>query len=427
MEGNALTIDAQADLLLRGTFFADEDEGSPATDETSLRQQMRAELVAKLRKGRPLRVYLGVDPTATSLHIGHLVPALKLRQFQALGHQAIFLIGDYTGLIGDPSGQTKERPQLTGEELEEMSRGYTEQVFRVLDEAATEVRRNSEWLGKMGFADIIRLASLFPLKQIIARREFQERMEAGKPLRFHETLYPLMQGYDAFALDCDVQVGGYDQHFNLLAGRAIQQGRGQEPHVMITLPLLAGTDGRKMSKSYGNSVNIQDTPRDMFGKLMRISDEQILPYLDLACMLMDTHCNQQLRHAYEESAKNPIEIKEEIAHHVVSQYHGPEVGDAERAWFESHIRQKKLPDDIPEIEVSDALLAEDAQWAGLLVALGLLSSKGEVRRLIKGGGFRVAGEQVQDPFASYDGADDTLVQYGKRRFATLRRPKGGGL
>ncbi len=415
-----MSVEHQVDLLMRGTYFADEVEGKPAQGETSLRLQMRAELTAKLKKGRPLRVYLGVDPTATSLHIGHMVPVLKLRQFQDLGHQAVFLIGDYTGLIGDPSGQIKERPQLTGEQLQEMSQGYTDQVFRVLDGDRTEVRRNSEWLAKMGFADIIRLAAVFPLKQIIARREFQERMDAGKSLRFHETLYPLMQGYDAHALECDVQVGAYDQHFNLLAGRAIQQHNGVELHVMVTVPLLAGTDGRKMSKSFGNSVNIADSPRDMYGKLMRISDEQIPSYLDLACMLMDAAQNETLKQAYAARDANPIELKEAIAHHVTGQYHGGAVGDQERDWFRDHVRNKKLPDEIPEATLTAAQLAEDPGWASILVGLGLMKSKGEVRRLMKGGGFRVAGEQVRDPMASHDGLDEVLVQYGKRRFVRIR-------
>ncbi len=419
-EQTTMSVDQQVDVLMRGTYFADEVEGKPAQKETSLRQQMRTELAAKLKKGRPLRVYLGVDPTATSLHIGHMVPVLKLRQFQDLGHQAVFLIGDYTGLIGDPSGQTKERPQLSGEQLQEMSQGYTDQVFRVLDGDRTEVRRNSEWLAKMGFADIIRLAAVFPLKQIIARREFQERMEAGKSLRFHETLYPLMQGYDAQALDCDVQVGAYDQHFNLLAGRAIQQHNGAEPHVMVTVPLLAGTDGRKMSKSFDNSVNIADSPRDMYGKLMRISDEQIPSYLDLACMLMDATQNESLKLAHAAGEANPIELKEAVAHHVTSQYHGEAVGDEERGWFRDHIRNKKLPDDIPEATLTADQLAEDPAWASLMVALGLMKSKGEVRRLMKGGGFRVAGEQIRDPMAAHDGQEDLLVQYGKRRFVRIR-------
>lgn len=420
-EPSTLSAEQQVDILMRGTFFADEVEGEPAQDETSLRQQMRAELSAKLKKGRPLRVYLGVDPTATSLHIGHMVPVLKLRQFQELGHQVVFLIGDYTGLIGDPSGQTRERPQLTAEQLQEMSQGYTDQVFRVLDGDRTEVRRNSEWLAKMGFADIIRLAAVFSLKQIIARREFQERMDAGKPLRFHETLYPLMQGYDAHALECDVQVGAYDQHFNLLAGRAIQQHHGAEPHVMITVPLLAGTDGRKMSKSFGNSVNIADSPRDMYGKLMRISDEQIPSYLDLACMLMDAQQSQTLKQTYQTRDGNPIEIKEAIAHHVTGQYHGGAVADAERDWFQDHVRNKKLPDDIPEATLPAGQLEEDPGWASIMVALGLMKSKGEVRRLMKGGGFRVEGEQLRDPMAAHDGRPELLVQYGKRRFVRIRR------
>lgn len=423
-EQTTMSVAQQVDILMRGTYFADEVEGKSAQEESSLRQQMRAELVAKLKKGRPLRVYLGVDPTATSLHIGHMVPVLKLRQFQELGHQAVFLIGDYTGLIGDPSGQTKERPQLTVEQLQEMSQGYTDQVFRVLDGSCTEVRRNSEWLAKMGFADIIRLAAVFPLKQIIARREFQKRMEAGKSLRFHETLYPLMQGYDAHALECDVQVGAYDQHFNLLAGRAIQAHNGAEPHVMVTVPLLSGTDGRKMSKSFDNSVNITDSPRDMYGKLMRISDEQIPSYLDLACMLMNSVQSAHLKQAYISGEVNPIEIKEDIAHHVTSQYHGEDVGDEERGWFQDHIRNKRPPDDITEIDITDEQLEGGHTWASIMVALGLMKSKGEVRRLMKGGGFRVESEQLRDLKATHDGRDIVLVQFGKRRFVRITRSKG---
>jgi tyrosyl-tRNA synthetase len=423
MASSIPSIDAQVELLLRGTYFADEAAGGPAQGERSLREQMREELATKLKKGRPLRVYLGVDPTATSLHIGHLVPALKLRQFQLLGHQAVFLIGDYTGLIGDPSGQAKERPSRTSEELALMSRGYTEQVFRILDGERTEVRRNSEWLGRLTFADVIRLAAIFPLKQIIARREFQERMEAGRSLRFHEALYPLMQGYDAHALEADVQVGGYDQHFNLLAGRIIQQHHGEEPHVMLTLPLLPGTDGRKMSKSYDNAVSVADSPRDMYGKVMRISDEQIPPYLEVACMLMDEGEVSSLLADFRGGRKNPIEIKESIAHHVVGLYHGQEVAEAERAWFREHIRGRQLPDDVPDQAVPEALFAQDPTWAGLLTGLGLLGSKGEVKRLIQGGGLKVDGEKVTDPAGSWDGADGRLLQYGKRRFARLRRER----
>lgn len=414
-------VEEQLDLLLGGTFFADEAEGEQPSEEGGLRSEMRKELGAKLRKGRPLRIYLGVDPTATSLHIGHLVPALKLRQFQLLGHQAIFLIGDYTGLIGDPSGQAKERPQLTRETLDAMSRGYEDQVFRILDRERTEVRRNSEWLAPLGFADVIRLAAIFPLKQMIARREFQERMEAGKSLRFHETLYPLLQGYDAFALWADVQVGGYDQHFNLLAGRQIQQHNGQEPHVMLTLPLLPGTDGRKMSKSYDNAVEVAGSSRDMYGKIMRISDEQISVYLKVACMLMEASEASALLEDYRSGGRNPIEVKEAIAHHVVCLYHGAKVADAEQVWFREHIRGRVVPQDLPDAEVSGALLETDPTWAGLLTALGLMGSKGEVRRLIQGGGLKLDGEKVTDPCARYDGVDGRVLQYGKRRFVRLRR------
>ncbi len=417
------SIRNQVAYLMRGTQFADEVDGGPK--KGGLRSQAESELAERLAQGRPLRVYLGVDPTASSLHIGHLVPVLKLKQFQELGHQVVFLIGDYTGLIGDPSGRSTARKALTAEEIQRMAAGYADQVFRILDREATEVRKNSEWLSGLQFKDIIELAALFPLKQIVARRDFQQRMERGESLRFHETLYALMQGYDAYALDCDVQVGGYDQHFNLLAGRVIQEHFGKRPQVMLTLPLLPGTDGRKMSKSYGNTIDVKDPAEDMYGKVMRIEDELIRTYLELACLL-PTEELEQLE-AKLDAGENPMRIKKRLAYEVTALYHGPDSAAKAQATFERLSQRRELPpeDEIPVHRVPASFCDGKTAWAVVIAELGLAASRGAARRLMEGGGFRVEGEQVRDRAALYPGRGRLLVQAGKRTFAYLE-PEGGG-
>ncbi len=415
------SIEDQIAYLMRGTQFADEVEGGPK--KGGLRDQAKAELAERLAQGRPLRVYLGVDPTASSLHIGHLVPVLKLKQFQELGHQVVFLIGDYTGLIGDPSGRSTARKALTPEDIQRMSEGYADQVFGILDRESTEVRRNSEWLAKLQFKDIIELASLFPLKQIVARRDFQQRMDRGESLRFHETLYALMQGYDAYALDCDVQVGGYDQHFNLLAGRVIQEHFGKKPQIMLTLPLLPGTDGRKMSKSYGNTIDVKDSPEDMYGKVMRIEDELIPTYLELACLLPTEEL--EALEAQLSSGTNPMLVKKRLAFEVTALYHGRSGAEKAQAQFERLSQRREIPpeEEIPSYRVPRALCGGDTPWAVVLAELGLAQSRGAARRLMEGGGFRVDGVQVRDRSASYPGTGKLLVQAGKRTFAFLE-PEG---
>jgi tyrosyl-tRNA synthetase len=420
----------QLDILMRATFFADEAEGADVAVSADapeggggLREQMKSELGERLKEGRPLRVYLGVDPTAESLHIGHLVPVLKLRQFQDLGHQVVFLIGDYTGLIGDPSGRMEARQALDSEALSRMAAGYEAQVFKILDPERTEVRRNSEWLSGLRLKDIIRLASQFPLKQIVARRDFKQRMDRGESLRFHEALYALMQGYDAYALECDVQVGGYDQHFNLLAGRVIQAHFGQKPHVMITLPLLPGTDGRKMSKTYANAVDVTDTPEDMYGKVMRISDQLIPVYLDLACLLSPEETDRLMEELCQEHV-NPMDIKKRLAFEVTKLYHGPDSAEEGQQTFERLSQQRQIPeaDKIPELIVPDELADGKTPWPAVLAELKLAQSRGAAKRLIEGGGFKVNGQPVRDRDAPYEPQARTLVQVGKRSFAYLIRP-----
>ena len=412
------SVDEQVEILMRGTRFADEadDWGDMETGEKGLRAQMQDELRALLKLDRPLRIYLGVDPTSTDLHVGHFVPLQKLRKFQDLGHQVIFLIGDYTATIGDPSGQTQERKRFKHAEVLELAKTYTEQASRVLDREKTEVRYNGEWLAKLTFADILELASIFPLKQIIARRDFQQRMERGESVRFHESLYALMQGYDAHALKCDVQVGAYDQHFNMLAGRSIQEHFGAKPHVMITNPLIIGTDGRKMSKSYGNTININDEPFDMYGKAMRVSDEHVPEYLELTSSLTGAEIDelsQQIK-----AATNPMDVKKRLARNLVEQYHGAAAAEAAAAQFHQVVQQKAAPDEVPEKTVPGDLAG--GSWVDLCAGLGLAKSKGEMRRLMKQGGFYVEQESVTDTeVAAQIPAGGVLIRLGKRRYYRL--------
>jgi tyrosyl-tRNA synthetase len=450
-----MDIEKQTELLLRGTLFADEVEGweagagslaeaqgvpapeasgteaagteasghgvaAPASGGRSLRKQMTDELRERLKEGRPLRVYLGVDPTATSLHIGHFVPVQKLRVFQQLGHQVIFLIGDYTALIGDPTGQKTERKRFTHEQVLEMASGYQRQAFQLLDPAKTEVRFNGEWLAKLSFAQIVELAAIFPLRWVVSRRDFRDRLDRGESLRLHETLYCLMQGYDAHALNCDVQVGAYDQHMNMLAGRWIQEHFGAKPHIIVTNPLLSGTDGRKMSKSYGNSINLLDSPDDIYGKSMRISDDLISNFIDLATDF-PLEQSEALKARLKEHGVNPMEVKKEVAANLVRQYCGAEAVQPAADHFRSLVQNKEVPPEVPEVRLPDDLRGRAIPWTDLLVALRcdgekLAANKSEVRRLMTQGGFYVEQNPVKDPTALYNPAPVTLVRLGKRRY-----------
>jgi tyrosyl-tRNA synthetase len=436
-----LPVDEQVQLLLRGCLFADEVEGgeigagslaeaqtasgaaaSPgsAVQPRTLRLQMAQELRERLKEGRPLRVYLGVDPTATSLHIGHFVPVQKLRVFQQLGHQVIFLVGDYTALIGDPTGQKAERKRFTHEEILRMAADYARQAYHLLDPAKTEVRFNGEWLAKLNFAEIVELAAIFPMRWVVSRRDFQERMERGESLRLHEALYCLMQGYDAYALDCDVQIGAYDQHLNMLAGRWIQEHFGKKSHIILTNPLLPGTDGRKMSKSYGNAINILDTPDDIYGKSMRISDDLLPAFIDLATDLPPAEA-EALKARLKQHGINPMEIKKEVAANLVRQYCGASVAEAAAERFRLVVQEKETPEEVPEIRLPAQFAGKATPWTDLLPGLKcegkkLAESKSEVRRLIQQGGFYVEQETIKDTAAAYTPAPVTLIRLGKRRF-----------
>lgn len=444
-------LDEQIAILLSGCLFADEVEGGEASGATlgpegalgatgatgalgaggasgaerTLRAQMTAELrerlAESLKSGRPLRVYLGADPTAKSLHIGHFVSVQKLRQFQELGHHVIFLVGDYTATIGDPSGQASERRRFTHELVMEMAEDYQNQVFQVLDRAKTEVRYNGEWLSRLTFADVIELAAMFPLRWIVSRRDFAERLARGESLRLHETLYSIMQGYDAHALQCDVQVGGYDQHFNLLAGRWIQERFGEKPHIMLTTPLLPGTDGRKMSKSYGNEIAIRDSAEDIYGKTMRVADEYLVSYIQLATAYAEQE-KAELIARLGRPGENPMAIKKELAFHLTTLYAGQAAAERAAEHFRTVVQEKAVPDEVAVVPIPADLAAAAAgagvTWPDLLVALKLASGKGEVRRLMQQGGFYVEQEPVTDITARYRGGA-VLVRLGKRKYYRL--------
>jgi tyrosyl-tRNA synthetase len=384
------------------------------------------ELVAKLDRSRrtatPLVVKLGFDPTRPDLHLGHTVTLRKLRDFQRLGHRIAFVVGDFTALIGDPSGRSATRPPLSREEVEANARTFADQVFRILDRERTELRYNSEWLGGMTFADVLRLASRYTVARMLERDDFQKRYATGSAISIHELLYPLAQGYDSVALEADVELGGTDQRFNLLVARDIQREYGVEPQVILTLPLLEGTDGRqKMSKSYDNWIALTEPPEQMFGKTMSIPDELIVKYWRLG---LDTPAEKlaEVERALA-SGENPRDWKRALAHALVAEYHGPAEADAAEAHFDRLFVRHDLPEEIPEVTVK--LGTEDEPplpW--VLRAAGLASSISDGRRLIEQGGVTLDGERVKDPNLKLSPDRSVLIQVGKRRFARVTLERG---
>ncbi|MBE0416950.1 MAG: tyrosine--tRNA ligase [Coriobacteriia bacterium] len=373
---------------------------------------------AKLAQGRPLVAKLGVDPTAPDLHLGHAVPLRKLRQFQDLGHEVVLIIGDFTALIGDPSGRNSTRPALSAEEIEVNAQTYIEQAFKILDPARTTMRRNSEWLAGLGFADLIRLTSRFTVARILERDDFQKRYREGVGISLHELLYPMAQAYDSVAIRADVELGGNDQLFNLLAGRELMEKEGMEPQVCLTLPLLEGTDGiQKMSKSYGNYVGLTDEPADMFGKMMSIPDELMVKYYRL-CTALPVEEVDVLEEQLASGGLHPNLAKRRLAREVVGLYHSAEIAvEAERA-FDRVFKERDVPEDIPE-HVAD--LPGEVFLPGLLKDAGLVPSNGEGRRMIAGGGVRIDGQQVNADALNVprDRVLGAVIQVGKRRFVRV--------
>jgi len=379
-----------------------------------------ADLAKKLGRGTPLRIKLGVDPTAPDLHLGHAVPLRKLRQFQDLGHTVVLIIGDFTALIGDPSGRNSTRPPLTMEQIDENATTYIEQAFKVLDPDRTELRRNSEWLASLGFADLLRLTSRFTVARILERDDFSKRYREGVGISLHEFLYPVAQAYDSVAIQADVELGGTDQLFNLLAGRDLMEKSNLDPQVCLTLPLLEGTDGvQKMSKSYGNYVGLTDEPAEMFGKVMSIPDELMVKYYRL-CTALDVDDIDVIETELEAGALHPNAAKRQLAREIVGLYHGAGAGSEAEAAFDRVFKQHQAPEEVPEIPVQ---LEAEVYLPALLQQLGLVASSGEGRRMIDGGGVKVSGEPVGAGTYIVARAyiDGRIVQVGKRRFA---RPVG---
>ena len=381
------------------------------TDDILLEESLRA----KLARGRPLRVKAGFDPTAPDLHLGHTVLINKLRQFQDLGHEILFLIGDFTGMIGDPTGKSATRKPLTRAEVLENARTYEQQIFRILDPEKTLVVFNSSWMGEMGAAEMIQLAAKHTVARMLERDDFSKRYRSGQPIAIHEFLYPLVQGYDSVALRADVELGGTDQKFNLLVGRQLQESYGQEPQVVITMPILEGTDGvQKMSKSLGNYIGIAEPPAEMFGKLMSISDDLMWRYLDLLSLRPAAELAAWRREVTD--GLNPMEVKFHLAGELVERFHDTAAASKAREAFVARFRRGDLPDDIPEV----ALDAPSGLPIGnLLKAAGLVGSTSEALRAIAQGGVRVDGQRVDDRGLHVAPGTSGVFQVGKRRFARV--------
>lgn len=389
----------------------------------------REELEARLRRaqaeGRPLRVKLGIDPSRPDLHLGHAVVLRKLRQFQDLGHTAVLIIGDFTGRVGDPSGQSETRPMLSPDELEENARTYLDQAGRVLDMERAEVRRNSEWLAGLSFADVIRLASVLTVARLLGRDDFSERHRAGRPISLVEFLYPLMQGYDSVAVRADVEMGGTDQTFNLLVGRDIQRAHAQEPQVAFTLPLLTGTDGtRKMSKSYANDVGLTDPPEEQFGRVMSVPDALMVEWFRL-CTPVDPSEIEAVEKGLADGTLHPGEQKRRLAREIVALYHGEEAARAAEERFDAQFRRHEVPEDVPEVAIPAGIERGEGGMVWLprlLEAVGMASSKSEARRLIEQGAVRLDGDVVRDPEAEFwrSQLEGRVLQVGRRRFVRLR-------
>lgn len=367
------------------------------------------ELEDKLKEGRPLRIKYGADPSAPDLHLGHVVGLNKLREFQDAGHTVVFIIGDFTAMIGDPSGRSQTRKPLSREQVQENAKTYQRQVFQILDEKKTEVRFNSEWLSPLKFDDVVRLAAKVTVAQMLARDDFAKRYAENAPISLVEFLYPLVQAYDSVMVRADVELGGTDQLFNLLLGRELQKESGQAPQVVLTLPLLEGLDGvQKMSKSLNNYIGVTDAPRDMFGKVMSVSDELMWRYYSLVLCADDAEIARQKQ-------GHPRAAKDELAKRIVARFHDQAAADDASAEFTRVFSQSEVPSDIPEFQIAESELGLPA----LLVRCGLASSNGEARRLVEQGAVRIDDQRVTDPRAPVRVRGGMIIRAGKRGFARI--------
>jgi tyrosyl-tRNA synthetase len=378
---------------------------------------LEQKLARSIKENHPLRVKQGFDPTAPDIHLGHTVGLRKLKQFQDLGHQIVLIVGDFTGMVGDPSGRSATRPQLTEEEVRRNAETYQQQFFKVLDRSKTEVRWNGEWFAPMTFSELIRLASFMTVARILERDDFEKRYRAGEPISVHELYYPLMQAYDSVAVKADIEIGGTDQKFNLLTGRQIQENYGVEPQVVLTLPILPGTDGvQRMSKSTGNYIGIDESPDEIFGKTMSIPDDMILQYFELVADIPFQRL-EEIKELLRHEATNPRDIKIELAETLVGMYHGADAGQAAREGFIRQFSQRQTPDDM---EVCTVQTSEDRmRLAELLVQATCASSLSEAKRKIKQGGVRIDDVSETDPQAFIETSKPFILNVGKRAYRRI--------
>lgn len=399
-----MTVNEQLEFLKKGTVDVIRED------------DLRAKLERFAKTGKPLRVKLGLDPTAPDIHVGHTVVIRKLKAFQDLGHTVIFLIGDFTGMIGDPSGKNVTRPPLSREEVNANAETYKRQMFKLLDPEKTELRFNGEWMDKFTASDFVKLCAKTTVKQILERDDFTKRLNEEKPISLHELLYPLVQGYDSVALNADIELGGTDQKFNLLMGRNLQREFDQEPQVVITTPLLEGLDGvNKMSKSLNNYIGIDESPNEMFGKVMSISDELMWRYYDLITDL--TPAEIATLKSEIEAGKNPRDVKVNLAKLIIKDFHSAEAAQAAEDEFNRRFVKKEVPDEIAEVVIA----AQTYRLADLVVASGLVETKGEAKRLIDQGGIKIDGEKATAASAEIDmtNGKSVILQVGKLKFARL--------
>jgi tyrosyl-tRNA synthetase len=377
---------------------------------------IEAELIERLKAGRPLRIKAGFDPTAPDLHLGHTVLINKMRHFQDLGHHIMFLIGDFTGMIGDPTGKNTTRPPLTREQILANAETYQEQVFKILDPEKTEICFNSSWFDTLGASGMIRLAALHTVARMLERDDFAKRYRGGQPIAIHEFLYPLCQGYDSVAMKADVELGGTDQKFNLLVGRELQKHYGQSPQCVLTMPLLEGLDGvNKMSKSLGNYIGINEPAREIFGKLMSVSDELMWRYFELLSFRAISEVAEFKREIA--AGRNPRDVKVILGQEIVERFHGRLAAVDALADFEARFRQGAIPDDLPEVSLDSA--GGTLSIAQILKLAGLMASTSESLRMIEQGGVKVDGTKIENKTLTFSSGNDFVVQVGKRKFARV--------
>ncbi|NOX88183.1 MAG: tyrosine--tRNA ligase [Calditrichaeota bacterium] len=397
-------INEQMDLIKRGVV------------ELLPEEELVKKLERSIKEGKPLIIKQGFDPTAPDIHLGHTVGIRKLKHFQDLGHQVVVIIGDYTAMVGDPSERNSTRPRLTHEQVLKNAQTYQEQFFKILDPKKTVIRFNGEWFGKMSFAEIMELASKFTVARMLERDDFARRYGSQQPISIHEFFYPLMQGYDSVMIKADVEIGATEQKFNLTIGRDIQREYGQEPQVILTLPVLEGLDGKqRMSKSIGNYIGIDEDPREMYGKTMSIPDELIYRYFELVTDV-DGAQLKRIKEQLADPKVNPRDLKMQLAHTLVRMYHGEEAADHAAQEFRKVFVKKDIPDEMPEVLLKTVQMRID----NLLIATKTAVSKSEARRLISGGGVSLDGEKITDPFYLADLKDGQILKVGKRKFVKIK-------